>query len=126
MKEVIIFDSRCDVSDMKIRIHKSGDLKKEHAACPDSSGSLETSRECCLHTRARRGKQGITLSLTDEAKKSLAMSGFTPKYGARPLQGVIRNQLRRPLSRMIISGEIGKGATVKIELDKDGEVKWSH
>ncbi|MDZ4822263.1 MAG: ATP-dependent Clp protease ATP-binding subunit [Flavobacteriales bacterium] len=71
-------------------------------------------------------KQGIILQLTDEAKKSLAMSGFTPKYGARPLQGVIRNQLRRPLSRMIISGEIGKGAMVKIELGDDGEVKWSH
>ncbi|MFN0030963.1 MAG: ATP-dependent Clp protease ATP-binding subunit [Flavobacteriales bacterium] len=71
-------------------------------------------------------KQGITLQLTEEAKRTLAMMGFTPKYGARPLQGVIRNQLRRPLSRMIISGEIGKGSIVNIETDAKGELKWNH
>ena len=71
-------------------------------------------------------KQGITVKLTDEAKKHLAMSGFTPKYGARPLQGVIRNQLRRPLSRMIISGEIGKGTVVDITVDGEGNLDWKH
>ncbi len=71
-------------------------------------------------------KQGITLKLTDEAKKALAMMGFTPKYGARPLQGVIRNQLRRPLSRMIISGEIGKGTTVDLDVDAEGNLKWKY
>jgi len=54
------------------------------------------------------------------------MSGFTPKYGARPLQGVIRNQLRRPLSRMIISGEIGKGTVVDITVDGEGNLDWKH
>lgn len=70
-------------------------------------------------------KQGIVLELSDSARKALAMSGFTPKYGARPLQGVIRNQLRRPLSRMIISGEIGKGSVVKIDVEEDGSLKWN-
>jgi ATP-dependent Clp protease ATP-binding subunit ClpB len=54
-------------------------------------------------------KQGISLNLTPEARKSIAMQGFTPRYGVRPLKGVIRNILRRPISRMIISGDIGKG-----------------
>jgi ATP-dependent Clp protease ATP-binding subunit ClpB len=57
-------------------------------------------------------KQGIKLSITDTAMKQLALSGFTPKYGARPLSGVIRTQLRRPLSRKIISGEIGTGTDI--------------
>jgi ATP-dependent Clp protease ATP-binding subunit ClpA len=70
-------------------------------------------------------KQGITLNLTDTATKTLAMSGFTPKYGARPLQGVIRNQIRRPLSRMIISGEIGKGTTIQLDADANGELVWT-
>jgi ATP-dependent Clp protease ATP-binding subunit ClpB len=70
-------------------------------------------------------KQGITLNLTETATKTLAMSGFTPKYGARPLQGVIRNQIRRPLSRMIISGEIGKGTTIQLDADANGELVWT-
>jgi len=70
-------------------------------------------------------KQGISLKLTEEATKSLAMSGFTPKYGARPLQGVIRNQIRRPLSRMIIAGEIGKGTAITLDSDANGELIWT-
>jgi ATP-dependent Clp protease ATP-binding subunit ClpA len=70
-------------------------------------------------------KQGITLNLTDDATKTLAMMGFTPKYGARPLQGVIRNQIRRPLSRMIITGEIGKGSVLTLDVDTSGEVVWT-
>ncbi|HWB64664.1 MAG TPA: ATP-dependent Clp protease ATP-binding subunit, partial [Chitinophagales bacterium] len=70
-------------------------------------------------------KQGITLNIDDEAKKILAMQGFTPKYGARPLTGVIRNQLRRPLSRMIIAGEITKGSIVNLMANKEGEVVWN-
>lgn len=69
-------------------------------------------------------KQGIALEITPEAKDVLAKIGFTPKYGARPITGTIRNQLRRPLSRMIISGEITKGSTVSISTDKDGGIVW--
>ena len=71
-------------------------------------------------------KQGITLQLTDEAKKQLAVMGFAPQYGARPLAGVIRNNLRRPLSRKIISGEAGPTGTPALTLDVDasGNFVW--
>jgi ATP-dependent Clp protease ATP-binding subunit ClpA len=68
--------------------------------------------------------QGIRLELEQEAKEELARSGFTPKYGARPLLGVIRNKLRRPLSRKIISGEIGKGSVVTLKISKNKEYLW--
>jgi len=68
--------------------------------------------------------QGIGLDIEPKAAEKLALSGFTPKYGARPIVGVIRNQLRRPLSRMIISGKVDKGKTVKLSLDKKGEFVW--
>ncbi|THU38470.1 ATP-dependent Clp protease ATP-binding subunit [Niastella caeni] len=72
-------------------------------------------------------KQGITLQLTNEAKKQLAVMGFAPQYGARPLAGVIRNNLRRPLSRKIISGEAGATGTTALTLDVDasGNFVWS-
>jgi len=68
--------------------------------------------------------QGIELQIDPKAKEKLAKSGFTPKYGARPIVGVIRNQLRRPLSRMIISGKVSKGSVVKLTTDKKGELVW--
>ena len=68
-------------------------------------------------------KQGIKLSLSEAAAKHLALSGFTPKYGARPLTGVIRAQLRRPLSRKIISGEITSGANIFLDTQND-ELQW--
>jgi ATP-dependent Clp protease ATP-binding subunit ClpA len=72
-------------------------------------------------------KQGITLQLTDAAKKQLAQLGFAPQYGARPLAGVIRNNLRRPLSRKIISGEAGVNGTSLLILDADsaGNFLWN-
>lgn len=69
-------------------------------------------------------KQGISLQIDDEARKALALEGFTPKYGARPIRGVIRNRIRRPLSRMIVAGEIGKGSTVMLKLGENGEFEW--
>jgi ATP-dependent Clp protease ATP-binding subunit ClpB len=68
--------------------------------------------------------QGIKLEIDQDAKKKLAMSGFNPKYGARPLLGIIRNQLRRPMSRKIIAGEVSRGSKVKVSLDKEGEINW--
>jgi ATP-dependent Clp protease ATP-binding subunit ClpA len=70
------------------------------------------------------GLQGITLEIEQDAKEKLAFSGFNPKYGARPLLGIIRNQLRRPLSRKIISGEIQRGAHVIVVMDKDENIVW--
>ena len=69
-------------------------------------------------------KQGIGLELSQKAKEHLALNGFSPRYGARPLKGVIRSQLRRPISRMIISGEVSKGQTVTVDLDEEGELQW--
>jgi ATP-dependent Clp protease ATP-binding subunit ClpA len=71
-------------------------------------------------------KQGITLQLTDAAKKQLATLGFAPQYGARPLAGVIRNNLRRPLSRRIISGEAGANGASSLTLDVNvnNEFEW--
>ncbi len=64
-------------------------------------------------------KLGLTLEIDDETRKFLALNGFSPTYGVRPLKGVIRNRLRRPLSKMIISGALKAPQTVKITLDKE-------
>ena len=70
-------------------------------------------------------RQGIALEISPAAREFLALSGFTPRYGARPLKGVIRSQLRRPISRMIISGEVNKGDTLQVDLTETSELTWN-
>ncbi len=67
-------------------------------------------------------KQNIALRLTDGTRRALALEGFTPRYGARPLRAVIRNRLRRPISRMSISQQVVKGQTIGAHLN-DGELE---
>ncbi len=69
-------------------------------------------------------KQNISISVSDDAKKFLALNGFTPKYGARQISGVIRNQLRRPISKYIIAGELKKGNTVNVNLQNE-KLEWA-
>ena len=69
-------------------------------------------------------QKGIEFHIDDDARDVLAKSGFTPKYGARPLVGTIRNRLRRPLSKMIIAGEIDRGSVVHVKLGEDDEIVW--
>lgn len=69
--------------------------------------------------------QNMDVELTDEAKKELAFKGFTPKYGARQVSGVVRNYLRRPISRMIISGELKAGDILQGDLDEEKNLKWN-
>lgn len=70
-------------------------------------------------------QQGIRLEISSAARDFLALSGFTPRYGARPLKGVIRSQLRRPISRMIISGEVNKGDTIQVDVSDTKELIWN-
>ena len=67
-------------------------------------------------------KQGINIIISDDARKMLAHKGFTPKYGARQVADVIRNYLRRPISRLIIKEELCQGKTLEVGLDERNEL----
>lgn len=69
-------------------------------------------------------KQQISIELTESARMLMATKDFNPKYGARQIAGTIRNQLRRPISRLIVSGEIGKGSVIRISTDKKKDLVW--
>jgi ATP-dependent Clp protease ATP-binding subunit ClpB len=71
-------------------------------------------------------KQGIGFSMSKDAIQMLAVNGFNAKYGARQLTGVIRNQLRRPISKLIISGELKKGQQIEIfKHEVDQQLDWN-
>ncbi|MDO6761529.1 ATP-dependent Clp protease ATP-binding subunit [Tamlana sp. 2_MG-2023] len=62
---------------------------------------------------------GITINIDNDTRKYLALNGFSPVYGVRPLKGVIRNQLKRPLAKMIISDTIKPPQVVEVRLEDD-------
>ena len=69
-------------------------------------------------------KQNISLEITDDAKLKIALTGFTPKYGARQISGVIRTYLRRPISKLIVTNKVNKGEKIKVTLDENGETQF--
>ncbi len=70
-------------------------------------------------------KKDITLEIEESTRKMLALSGFTPRYGARQIGGTIRQQIRRPISRMIVGGELQAGNTVTLSHNEHNELQWS-
>jgi ATP-dependent Clp protease ATP-binding subunit ClpA len=57
----------------------------------------------------------VKISITDEAIDYLVEKGFDPKMGARPLQRVIDNEIRRPLSRELLFGNLKQGGVFEID-----------
>lgn len=69
-------------------------------------------------------EQDMHLEIADDVLRTIAMKGFNPAYGARPIIGNIRKDLRQPLSKMIIRGEIKAGDTVVVTTTEDGTPKF--
>lgn len=68
----------------------------------------------------------ITLDISEEAKKNLAITGFSSKYGARQISGVIRTQLTRPISKMIVAEQIKGGDRIEVGWDKEKlDIQWN-
>ena len=63
--------------------------------------------------------KNINIKVTDEALDYLVDKGFDPKNGARPLQRVIDKDIKRPLSRQILFGDLKGGGEVTIDFKDD-------
>ena len=69
-------------------------------------------------------EQNIKLTLTPEAHKVIALRGYNQQYGARPVLGIIRKELRNPISKMLIAGKVKSGDTIEVQLDENGNPKF--
>ena len=75
-----------------------------------------------LDLKKQVNEKDIAITLTDEALDYLVDKGFDRKMGARPLQRVIDNEIKRPLSREILFGKLKSGGSVIIDF-RDNELK---
>ena len=69
--------------------------------------------------KARLHKLEIGLEVSDAALHRLALVGFDPLFGARPLKRAIQQQIENPLARMILEGKFGPKSIIKVGDAKD-------
>ena len=70
-------------------------------------------------------EQNISLTIDESARKYVTKVGFNAHYGARPILGIIRKEIRRPLSKLIISGDINSGDRVTMKYNEETkEIAW--
>ncbi|MEO9152708.1 MAG: ATP-dependent chaperone ClpB [Lapillicoccus sp.] len=60
----------------------------------------------------------ISLTVTDAAREWLALTGYDPAYGARPLRRLVQREIGDRLARAILSGEARDGGAVVVDRDE--------
>jgi ATP-dependent Clp protease ATP-binding subunit ClpB len=65
----------------------------------------------------RLAARRLTLQVTPAAREWLAVTGFDPIYGARPLRRLIQSAIGDQLARALLSGDISDGDQVVVDLD---------
>jgi len=71
--------------------------------------------------RKQVAQQGMTLRVQDVVIERLALVGFDPQYGARPLRRAVQRLVEDPLSDEVLLGRFTSGDTIEAVLDGEGE-----
>jgi ATP-dependent Clp protease ATP-binding subunit ClpB len=62
----------------------------------------------------------LSLEVTPAAKEWLALNGFDPVYGARPLRRLVQTAIGDSLARALLSGDVRDGDTVVVDVGPEG------
>ncbi|HEY2442539.1 MAG TPA: ATP-dependent chaperone ClpB [Streptosporangiaceae bacterium] len=65
----------------------------------------------------RLADRRLVLTVTPAAREWLALTGFDPLYGARPLRRLVQSAIGDKLARALLAGEISDGDRVEVDLD---------
>ena len=98
-------------------LNRLDDIVFFHALTTGELGSIVDIQVAALAKRlaARR----LTLDVSAEAREWLAIGGFDPLYGARPLRRLIQSAIGDQLARELLAGRIRDGQTVLVEVNDD-------
>ncbi|ACY95839.1 MULTISPECIES: ATP-dependent chaperone ClpB [Thermomonospora] len=66
----------------------------------------------------RLADRRLKLTVTDAAREWLALTGYDPLYGARPLRRLVQTAIGDQLARELLAGTIGDGDEVVVDLDE--------
>jgi ATP-dependent Clp protease ATP-binding subunit ClpB len=63
----------------------------------------------------------ISLEVTPAAREWLAITGYDPAYGARPLRRLVQREIGDRLARSLLEGVVRDGGTAVVDRDTDGD-----
>ncbi|WP_280382068.1 ATP-dependent chaperone ClpB [Nocardia wallacei] len=69
----------------------------------------------------RLAQRRLTLEVSDSARFWLAVRGYDPAYGARPLRRLIQQAIGDSLAKELLAGEVADGDLVKVAVSPDGD-----
>ncbi|KAA0009688.1 ATP-dependent chaperone ClpB [Billgrantia pellis] len=69
--------------------------------------------------RARLAEHGMQLEVSDEAMAQLALAGFDPVFGARPLKRAIQSRIENPLAQDLLAGRFAAGDVIHVKAEGD-------
>jgi len=69
----------------------------------------------------RLADRRITVEATPAAKEWLALTGFDPVFGARPLRRLIQTTIEDQLAQRVLAGQVHEGDTVTFDLDENSD-----
>nr|WP_221475153.1 ATP-dependent chaperone ClpB [Sphaerisporangium rubeum] len=90
----------------------------------DALGSEELTQIVDLQVNrlaSRLADRRLTLTVTPAARDWLALTGYDPLYGARPLRRLVQSAIGDKLAKNILSGQIHDGDKVTVDLDEAGD-----
>ena len=69
-------------------------------------------------------KKRVTLTVTAEARSLLAVKGYDPAFGARPLARVVKTEVKQPLGDELLFGRLARGGEVVVG-SQDGKLTFT-
>lgn len=72
-----------------------------------------------VELQAQLDAKGVSLEVSDDARNWLSEKGYDKTMGARPMERLIQEQLKKPLANELLFGSLVDGGSVSVELDKD-------
>ncbi|MBR9773004.1 MAG: ATP-dependent chaperone ClpB [Gammaproteobacteria bacterium] len=75
--------------------------------------------------RTRLAEHDLGLTVSDEALALLAVVGFDPVYGARPLKRALQSRIENPLAQDLLAGKFSAGDVIRVVAD-DGQLRFDH
>jgi ATP-dependent Clp protease ATP-binding subunit ClpB len=61
----------------------------------------------------------LVLQVTEDAREWLALAGYDPIYGARPLRRLVQTEIGDKLARALLAGDVREGDTVTFDVADD-------
>ncbi len=76
-----------------------------------------------LQLEQQLGEKKVEVTFTDTLRKHLAKKGFDPLMGARPMQRLIQDTIRKALADELLFGRLTEGGRLTVDVDDKGEVQ---